>query len=89
MPEHSLAARVRESITANALPRGKPVKTWVGYGSGRPCDGCGERIHRIQIQYELEMADHTTFRLHTGCHGLWLGEMIRRRSWTLAPPPRS
>ena len=88
MTEKSLVARVRDSITADALPRQKPLKTWVGYGGHLPCEGCGDPILAAQVQYDLEMADGQVFRLHTGCHGLWLGEMIRRRAWAVDPAPR-
>jgi hypothetical protein len=86
MGEPSLARGVRESVGARRVPERLPVETWVGCGSGRACHGCGDTILPGQVQYDLEMTNRT-YRLHAKCHGLWLGELIRRRWWKLEPPP--
>jgi hypothetical protein len=90
----SPAARVRASIDAERLP----AKAWIGYGSTQHCDGCGETILKAHLEYDVEILDESAvtpqtispisklFRLHAGCYGLWLGELIRRGSWKPQPP---
>jgi DNA-binding response OmpR family regulator len=69
---------VRDKLTANELPRGVPVKTWVGFGQHQPCRACDEMILPAQTQYEVEMPDGERLSMHLGCHGLWVGELHRR-----------
>ena len=85
----SLAARVRERFAGQKLPTQIPARVWVGFGRVKPCSGCGDRITRAQIEYELEMPDRRMFRLHAGCHGLWLGELIRLGWWTPSRRPHA
>ena len=72
-----LIDRIREHLDTGALPREHPKMVSGGYGMGYPCSGCGEPIRRAQGVYEFDIAGQT-YRLHSGCYGLWQGELIRR-----------
>jgi hypothetical protein len=73
----SVVDRIRLKLDAGALPRAHPKKTSGGYGFGDICDGCGDPMRRAQGVFEFDVAEQT-YRLHTGCYGLWEGELIRR-----------
>jgi len=83
LPNPSLADQIRIKLDAGVLPSGEPVKTRTGYGSGELCIACDEFLFAAQTEFELEMPDGERFKLHRGCHGLWLAERIRRG---LVPP---
>src|SRR4029453_11005705 len=54
------------------------TKIYAGYGSGEPCDACGNTIFRAQAEYELSYPeDRRIFRMHFGCASLW--ETLRRK----------
>jgi hypothetical protein len=72
-----LVNRIRHKLEAGALPRAHPDKVSGSYGVGDGCSGCSEPMRRTQDVCELDFAGQT-YRLHTGCYGLWLGELIRR-----------
>jgi hypothetical protein len=77
----SLAARIRDKIDAGLLPRRAPKKMRAGYGQGNPCHGCDAPILPAQAEYEARIdpdSEHP-FRFHTGCLGIWLGELHRHR----------
>ena len=73
----SLIDRIREQLDMGALPREQPKTVSGGYGMGDACNGCGEPIRRAQGVYEFDITGQT-YRLHSGCYGLWQGELIRR-----------
>jgi len=73
----SLAGQVRRRLDAGLLPRERPLKTWAGYGQWRLCSVCDQKILPAQVTYEFDL-NQQTFRFHMGCHGLWIGELIRR-----------
>jgi hypothetical protein len=75
-----LVDRIRWQFDAGALPRQHPKRIVGGYGMGDACGGCGDRMHGYGI-FEFEIAGRT-YRLHTGCYGLWEGELIRRGLFT-------
>ncbi len=83
------AARVRENVAEKNLPSELPLTTSIGWGLGKPCHGCGDTISSRQIEYLVRTHNPRIFRLHAGCHGLWLGELIRLGAWKPEPPPRS
>jgi hypothetical protein len=85
MPTCCLAERIRDRLAAGTLPRDIPRRLWPGYGGGQPCAGCDEPILPAQVEYELEMGDGRSFRLHTGCAALLEAERLRR-GWL--PPKR-
>jgi hypothetical protein len=72
-----LIDRIRKKFDVGALPREHPKTVSGGYGMGDACNGCGEPILRAQGVYEFDVATQT-YRLHSGCYGLWEGELIRR-----------
>jgi hypothetical protein len=76
-----LADRIRQKLDAGALPRDHPKKILGGYGFGDACNGCGDPMRRGQGVFEFDVAGQT-YRLHTGCYGLWEGELIRRGLYT-------
>ena len=79
-----LAERIRDRLAAGTLLRDIPRQLWPGYGGGQPCAGCEEPILPAQVEYELEMGDGCSFRLHTGCRALREAERLRR-GWS---PPK-
>jgi len=83
MPNPRLADQIRLKLDAAVLPSGEPVKTRTGYGSGALCVACDAFIFAAQTESEIEMPDGGRFKMHRGCHGLWLAERMRRR---LVPP---
>jgi len=87
--DKTLAAKVRENVAEKNLPIELPVATSIGCGLGKRCDGCGDTIAAHEIEYVVEMRNPRTFRLHAGCYGLWLGELIRLGAWRPEPPSRS
>jgi hypothetical protein len=91
MPQdkRTTAAKVRENVAKKNLPIELPMTTSIGCGRGKPCHGCGDAIVSHQIEYLVRTHNAQTFRLHGGCHGLWLGELIRLGAWKPEPPQRS
>jgi PAS domain S-box-containing protein len=65
------AERIAEKLKRGLLPRAKLVKTWAGFGNGRPCDGCDEAILSADIEHELDFEDGRTLRFHDACAVLW------------------
>ena len=61
------AERIAEKLQRSLLPRAKLVKTWAGFGNGRPCDGCDQAILSADIEQELDFEDGRTLRLHDAC----------------------
>jgi len=85
MPAHSLADKVRSKLRTGALPRDEPLKLWTGYGTEQKCVCCDAPILRRQVEYEPEMPDGRRFKMHIGCHGLWVAE--RMRCGSVPPSP--
>jgi len=73
--------KIRDKLDSGALPVDAPAKMFAGYGKGLCCDGCETKILPVQVEYELELPDGRTFRLHLGCAGLWEADR-RRRGWS-------
>jgi hypothetical protein len=72
-----LIDRIRRKFDGGVLPRQHPQNIRVSYGVGDDCDACGDPLPRGHDVFEFDMAPQT-YRLHTGCYGLWEGELIRR-----------
>lgn len=72
-----LAEQIRRRVDEGELPRDRPPKLWVSFGSGEPCAACDEAISPTQGMNEVE-CDETIYRFHIGCHALWVGELIYR-----------
>ena len=58
------AERIAEKLKRGLLLRAKLIKTWEGFGNGRPCDGCDEAILSADIEHELDFEDDRTLRFH-------------------------
>ena len=54
MDEFELRERVREAIRAGTLPDRDADRTWGGPGSGVHCAVCGQTLHPIESELELE-----------------------------------
>ena len=68
---------IREKILAGTLPKDAPVKVFAGYGTGATCDACDLSTTKVDIEYEVDMADGRTFRFHQPCLALWHHERAR------------
>jgi hypothetical protein len=69
---HPRRAIIRAKLAAGLLPMSRPDKTWGGYGSGKPCDVCGDRIAMGQVEYQVGVPDfEMTLRVHPECMALW------------------
>ncbi|HEX6211694.1 MAG TPA: hypothetical protein VF136_13015 [Methylomirabilota bacterium] len=80
----NLVEVVCRKLDDGRLPADGPVKTWAGYGRGRPCSVCDEVIGPGQVEYELESeAQGPVYCFHVSCHAIWEAERHRRRR-----PPR-
>jgi CheY-like chemotaxis protein len=67
------AETIRAKVRSGALPlpADPPAKCWVGEGIGRACDGCDKVLAPDEIEYELDISDGRTLRLHADCLALW------------------
>ena len=70
----AVAAVIRSRVMSGELPRNKPTSIWAGYGSDMPCDGCGRSIGSGEVEYEVDMQDGRSLRLHHACLIVWHGE---------------
>ena len=74
-----LTVVVRQKLFFGTLPRDEPTKMWVGNGSGRSCDACGQPITPTDIEYEPDFADPSVqVRFHQKCLDVWHQERARR-----------
>lgn len=62
---------IPDKLARGLLPTIKPLKTFAGLGTGRPCDGCGRSVAPTDVEYELEFADERTVLLHKDCLAIW------------------
>ena len=58
-------------LVGRELPAGLRGKMWIGPGSAKRCNGCGESVARGEQEFELEVADALTFRFHAECYHAW------------------
>jgi len=65
------SALIIEKLSQGALPVADPLKLWIGYGTGRRCDGCDEVISASVQEQEVEMPKERFLRFHVQCHMLW------------------
>jgi hypothetical protein len=72
-----LVDMIHDRFDAGALPRGHPERVWAEQGEGEACSACDQTLLPAHVIYEFEWREHT-YRFHTGCYGLWQGELIRR-----------
>ena len=72
------AERTIAKARQGSLPAPNNSKTWVGPGSSKLCDGCGEVIDPADREYEVELCEALTVRLHAECHHAWMAFSNRR-----------
>jgi hypothetical protein len=77
MEPHDSDKIIRDRLDAGVLRRAEPVKVWIGYGSDRPCDGCGRRIRPAELEYHADYGPAETLRFHVFCYEFW--DDARRR----------
>jgi hypothetical protein len=89
MEEQALRAKARERIRdrmdAGELRSVESLRLWGGFGTGNPCDACGEPVQRSQMEHEYRLHEKyrlhdgtTAFRFHVACADLWRAELKRR-----------
>jgi hypothetical protein len=79
----ALRELIKKKLDDGTLPLTRPQTTYGGPGTGEHCDGCGEPIYPMQIEYEFDYAgERRTLRLHLECAGLWEALRLKRG----APP---
>lgn len=70
MPDSPREIAVRDRLAKGLLPHlEEPPKVWMGKGTGRPCDGCGEPIRPDDIETEIDL--DRTYRFHEACLKVW------------------
>lgn len=67
------AAIIRAKIRSGALPLppDPPARSWVGKGTSRQCEACERIITPDEIEYEMDLVDGRTLRLHADCLAVW------------------
>ena len=70
-PEPPRTERTLDKARRGELPAGLRGKMWIGPGSAKRCNGCGESVARGEQEFELEVADALTFRFHAECYHAW------------------
>jgi len=73
--------RVIDAIQAQRLRLEPPATMFAGRGTGRTCDGCGEKIDAVEVEYECVYQDGISHALHLACAGVL--DMEQRRVVTL------
>jgi hypothetical protein len=66
-----VAAVIQAKVAAGLLPRECPPKMWVGPGTGKSCDGCDQLITKDDREYEFDLPEWPTLRLHHACMEAW------------------
>jgi len=64
--------RTLDRVRRGGLPAPLNRQLWVGPGSNKPCDGCGERISGDEREFEINFADTLTFSFHPECYKAWM-----------------
>jgi hypothetical protein len=72
-----VAALVRQKIAAGTLPTETPLKSWVGKGSGKPCEACDLVVTPGDMEFEVDMPEVRTLRSHRDCFKVWDEERAR------------
>lgn len=77
--ERDLRPIARKRIANGKLPGQLSKRFWGGFGIGRPCSLCEERIQSDDFEYEVEPMEVAlpTLRFHRVCHYAWQRECDR------------
>jgi hypothetical protein len=71
MGRHARAEEIAQRLDDGRLPKMGPLRSWVGYGKGRPCDGCGEPVILRHVEIEHDFEHGKLLRFHAECSVLW------------------
>ena len=76
-PEHPDRARARIERTVDKMRRGglpAPFtgRTWVHFGTSRPCSGCCEPVISSEREFGVELSKALTFVFHVECYNAWM-----------------
>lgn len=74
----NLADAIQGKLAAGLLPRDRPAKMWVGFGSGKACDACEQPITTREREYEFDPPGLGTIRLHAECLAMWHIERVKQ-----------
>ena len=64
--------RTLDKVRRGGLPAPLNRQLWVGPGSNKLCNGCGERISREEREFEINFADTLAFAFHPECYKAWM-----------------
>jgi hypothetical protein len=70
-PDLPRRQRTAERASRGALPPGPGGALWVGKGSNKRCDGCGDVIHSTELEYEIETSPSAVAIFHVDCYYAW------------------
>ena len=79
LSESELRARAHARLDAGDLPTIASNKMHAGYGSSHTCTVCGQKIVRMQVEYDV--ADPRTGKdlvFHLACHAVWQLECLQK-----------
>lgn len=65
------AGQVAERLADGRLPKRRSATMWATFGTGKPCDGCGEPIRATEVEHEVEFEGGGLLRFHAACLTLW------------------
>jgi len=65
------SAHTLEKAGRGGLPATFKRQLWVGPGSDKLCNGCGETISDTEREFEVIFADTLTFVFHAECYKAW------------------
>lgn len=80
MDEAEIRVRVRSLVLTGQLPCEEPDTVWAGRGTGTLCIACREVIEASEVEYEVELPNGVTMRLHRACHVIWEEECAEPRA---------
>ena len=65
------ADKTRDKTRRGGLPAPTEHTLLVGWGDGRPCDGCSETIHPSESASLVSVHHALDWRFHEGCYEAW------------------
>ena len=73
-----LRERAKEMLKNGILPLKPQERLWGGYGNGCTCMLCSDPIGPHEVEYELEVRDPHSRRihLHLACYEVWEYERV-------------
>jgi hypothetical protein len=72
LPNERRVDKTLEKMRRGGLPA-TTEHTWlVGIGDGRPCDSCGETIHKTEVLCTVSVLHALDWRFHEVCYDAWV-----------------